>query len=175
MRGGGTVAGEDESVSINFHTPQSVVAGIAHRLTPRLMATAQATWTEYPNFENGVFQFKQHPQLNQKFISDARSTVRYGIGLEYELAEWLWLRTGFSREEWMMEASALSPLLYDATDTEFGVGLGIAHGRWMIDFNTGIALMEDRLVTTADQMSFPGRYELQSSPGVSISVTYRLS
>ncbi len=173
MNGGGCVGGEGEDVSIDFHTPQSVTFGIAHEFTPRLMAAVQARWTDYPDFENGVFEFERHPELNRKFIGDARSTVRYGIGVEYALAEWLWLRAGFSREEWMMQASALSPLLYDATDSMFSLGLGVAHGGWTIDSNVGFAFMEDRLVTAADQMSFSGRYQLESSPGVSVSVTYR--
>ncbi|OFV88866.1 MAG: hypothetical protein A3J75_05645 [Acidobacteria bacterium RBG_16_68_9] len=173
LRGDGAVADEDEDVSINLHTPQSAGVGIAHRPTRRLLVTAQAIWTDYPNFENGVFRFERYPLLNRQFISDARHTVRYGIGLEYEITEWLRMQTGFTREGWMMEASSLSPLLYDTTDTGFGVGLGIVHDRWTIYVNTGIALMEDRLVSTADQLLFPGRYELESSPGVSVAVAYR--
>ncbi|MBI4515455.1 MAG: outer membrane protein transport protein [Deltaproteobacteria bacterium] len=174
MGGGGQVGGQSERVTIDFHTPQSVVLGIAHRVTPQLLVTAQATWTDYPNFENGEFEFERNPQLNQRFISAARSTVRYGMGLEYAAADWLWLRSGFSREEWMMEASALSPLLYDTTDSMAMLGIGVAHGRWTIDANVGLGIMEDRVVTTADQPLFPGRYQLESSPGFTVGVTYRV-
>jgi len=158
MRGGGAVAEQHEDVAINFHTPQNVMFGLAHRLTPCLMVTAQATWTDYPNFENGVFKFDQHPQLNQRFISRARSTFRYGVGAEYAWADWLWLRAGVSREEWMIEPSAVSPLLYDTSDFMIMLGLGIVKGPWRIDSNVGYAIMDDRLVTAADQESFPGRY-----------------
>ncbi len=109
--------------------------------------------------------------LDQKFISDARSTIRFGMGVEYAAADWLWLRSGFSREEWMMEPSALSPLLYDATDTMLGIG--VAHGRWTIDANVGYGFMEDRLVTPAEQPFFPGRYQLEST-GFTIGATCRL-
>ncbi len=173
MNGGGTVGGQDEDVAIDFHTPQNVIFGVAHKLTPRLLVTAQATWTDYPNFANGIFEFDQHPQLNQPFIQRARSIFRYGIGAEYAWTDWLWLRTGVSREEWMMEASALSPLLYDTTDFMMMLGLGIAQGPWLIDANVGYAIMNDRLVTTADQANFPGKYEIEASPGITISTTYR--
>jgi len=172
MGGGGNVGGASEHVDINFHTPQSVIFGIGHQLTPRLLVTAQATWTDYPNFEKGVFEFEHHPVLDQRFINRARSTVRYGVGLEYELAEWLWLRSGFSREEWMIEPSAVSPLLYDSTDSMINIGLGIVYGRWTIDSTVGFAYMEDRLVTPTDQKTFPGRYEMESSPGIIIALTY---
>jgi len=173
MKGDGEVAGQDQDVSIDFHIPQSIVTGIAHRIGTRLLVTAQATWTDYPNFENGEFEFEDFPQLRPKFVSDARSTVRYGLGLEYAVSDWLWLRTGFSREEWMMEASALSPLLYDTSDSMLMLGLGVAHGRWTIDASVGFAVMEDRLVSPTDQALYPGRYQIESSPGVSISVAYR--
>jgi long-subunit fatty acid transport protein len=175
MRGGGAVAEQNEDVAINFHTPQNVIFGLAHRFTPLLMATAQASWTDYPNFEKGVFEFERHPQLNQPFISHARSTFRYGVGAEYAWGDWLWLRGGVSREEWMIEPSAVSPLLYDASDFMVMLGLGIVQGHWTIDTNVGYAIMEDRLVTTADQANFPGRYQLEASPGITVGVTYRFA
>lgn len=173
MRGDGTVGGQDEDVSIDFHTPQNVIFGLAHKLTPRLLVTAQATWTDYPNFANGTFEFDQHPLLDQPFIHSARSTFRYGAGAEYTWTDWLWLRAGMSREEWMMQASSLSPLLYDTTDFAMMIGLGIAQGHWLIDANVGYAIMNDRLVTTDDQAIFPGRYQIETSPGITISATYR--
>ena len=175
MRGDGTVAEQAEDIEIDFHMPQNVIFGVAHQFTPRLMVTAQATWTDYPNFTNGVFEFQQHPMLDQRFIARARSTFRYGAGAEYAWTDSLWLRAGVSREEWMIEPSAVSPLLYDASDVSMTVGLGVAHGSWLIDSNVGYAIVEDRLVTLADQTTFPGRYQLQPSPGITISVTYRFS
>jgi long-subunit fatty acid transport protein len=174
MGGDGRVGAQPEHVDINFHTPQSVIFGIGQRFTPKLLVTAQATWTDYPDFENGVFRFEHNPVLNSRFINRARSTVRYGVGLEYEMADWLWLRSGVSREEWMIDASAVSPLLYDTSDFMVMLGLGIAYGNWLIDANVGYGYMEDRLVTSADQRAFPGRYELDSSPGITVALTYRL-
>jgi hypothetical protein len=173
MRGGGAVAGQGEDVKIDFRLPQNVTFGLAHRLTPRLTVTAQSTWTDYPNFEKGVFKFEQHPILDQPFIARTRSTFRYGTGLEYAWGDWLWLRTGFTVEEWMIEPSAVTPFMYDASDYMVMIGLGVAHGAWMLDFNTGYAYMDDRLVTPAQQTNFPGRYRMEPAVGTTLGVTYR--
>ncbi len=172
MGGGARVSSVPDHVDINFHTPQSVIFGLGQHLTPKLLVTAQATWTDYPNFEKGVFEFERFSVFNQRFINRARSTVRYGAAFEYEWAEWLWLRGGFSREEWMIEPSAVSPLLYDTSDSEVGVGLEIVHGRWAIDSAVGVGYMEDRWVTPADQKMFPGRYQMETSPGITVALTY---
>ena len=37
----------------------------------------------------------------------------------------------------MMEASSLSPVIYDTTDTLFGLGLGGAFENWSIDMVIG--------------------------------------
>ena len=57
----------------------------------------------------------------------------------------------------MIEPSAVSPLLYDASDVSITVELGVAHGSWVIDSNVRYAIVDDRLVPLADQSAFPGR------------------
>jgi hypothetical protein len=73
----------------------------------------------------------------------------------------------------MMEASSLSPVIYDTTDTLFGLGLGGAFENWTIDMVIGLPIIEERLVSSQKNPSFPGNYDL--SGGVAgISITYRL-
>ncbi len=72
----------------------------------------------------------------------------------------------------MMGPAAVSPLLYDTSDYMIMVGLGIAHGARILDFNTGYAYAEDRLVTPADQVNFPGRYQLETPLGLTVGATY---
>ncbi len=130
MDGGARVGGAPDRVTIDFRTPQNVRFGFAYRATDRLTITAQARWTDYPQFENGKFEFDRNAVLNHQFISDARATFRYGVGLEFAVRDWVWLRAGMSREEWMIEPSAVSPLLFDNTDFEFGVGAGVEFDPW---------------------------------------------
>jgi hypothetical protein len=170
---GARVGASGEEVDIDWRTPQSVVFGFARRLGPRLRLLAQGTWTHYPDFEEGEYDFKRRSELDQPFISDARSTFRYGAALGYALTEWLELRAGITREEWMMEASALSPLLYDTSDTMPMLGAGVTSGPWTFDFAFGYTKTEDRRVTVRDQTTFPGRYRFRSDVGALATATYR--
>jgi long-subunit fatty acid transport protein len=161
MSGDGDVGDADEEVEIDFHTPQLVTFGLAHRLTPKLTVSLQARWSDYPEFEKGEFEFQNFPMLNQPFVSGARSTFRYGAGLEYAVAPWADLWLGVSREEWMIEEKSLSPLLYDTTDVLIGFGTGISRGRWTIRLVGGVASVEDRVATADSNPRFPGRYQLE--------------
>ena len=42
----------------------------------------------------------------------------------------------------------------------------------IIDVQTGFGHSEDRVVTQADQASFPGRYQIESGVEVGFTVTY---
>jgi long-subunit fatty acid transport protein len=174
MSGDGEVGSAPDHVDLHLHLPQTVSFGFAHDLTPRLMLSASAHWTDYPQFEEGQFDFRDNAVLSRGPFTSTRATFRYSAGAEYELMkEHVWLRGGVSREEWMMEASSLSPVIYDTTDTLFGLGLGGAFENWTIDMVIGLPIIEERLVSSQKNPSFPGNYDL--SGGVAgISITYRL-
>lgn len=172
MDGDGVVGPDPEEVEIAFRIPQAVRAGFAFSLTDRLTLVAQSRWTDYPEFEEGEFEFARNPMLDRPFIADARPTFRYGASLEYRMSEQGWLRAGAAREEWMMEGRSLSPLLYDNTDVILGFGAGVTAGAWTIDVAGGYAVIEDRVVTADENPSFPGRYQLEG--GIAgISISYR--
>ena len=127
----------------------------------RLTVLAQSRWVDYPEFEKSVLHFKRNPELNHRLIPDARPGFRYGAGLEFQMTDDLVLRTGASREGWMMEPKSLSPLLYDITETSLSIGAGVrANPRWTFDFSLGTSLNEDRVVTADENPFFPGRYQL---------------
>lgn len=158
LRGDGNAGPTHTDADLDLHLPQSVAFGLAHAVTERLTVAAQARWTDYPEFEEGGFEFSNAPALNQPFIRSARSTFRWGAGLEYAVHEIAKLRCGFSREEWMIEEEAMSPLLLDGSDILATAGLGIDVRPLRVDFMVGLPTVEDRIVT-ADRSAFPGRYE----------------
>ncbi|MBI2964353.1 MAG: outer membrane protein transport protein [Deltaproteobacteria bacterium] len=176
MSGDGEVGPAAEHVDWNLHLPQSVNFGLARQITPRLLVAANARWTDYGQFEKGQLDFRaaEHAALDHGPFSATRATFRYGLGLEYALVkDHVWLRGGASREQWMMEGSSLSPVIYDTGDVLFAIGLGAAYANWGVDFIAGIPYQEDRVVTAAENPAFPGRYS--GGGGVAgISVTYRL-
>lgn len=173
MSGDGSAGGSPESVKIDFRIPQSVRFGVATEVLPALTLALQARWTHYPEFEDGRFEFRRHPMLDQKFISSARSTFRYGAGLEYAVRDFVALRAGVSREEWMMEGSSLSPLLYDTSDVIFSLGLGVRFDPWSVDVVVGDSISQDRNVGAGENPRFPGTYQLQGGvAGVAISYRF---
>lgn len=173
MGGEGKVGGERDDPTLHLHLPQQVNFGVAQRLSPRLLVALQARWADNAQFEKGQFRFPKHPALDTGPISSARATFRYGIGAEYALSDSLQLRAGVSREEWMMNPSALSPLLYDASDVLIGVGLGARFERLTVDFVAGLPINEDRVVTASKNPAFPGRYRLDGGV-VGVSIAYRV-
>lgn len=170
MDGDGDVADVDDDVSAHLHTPMNVTFGIAHQLTERLVVMAQGRWSDYSNFEKSYVEFDDLP-VRVPIIAASRDTFRYGIGAEFAATEVLKLRAGMSREPWMIEGSAVSPLLADYTDWIYCVGAGFALGNWTIDATLGFGHYEDRVVTSGENPTFPGRYELESTIA-GFSVTY---
>lgn len=173
MDGEGEVGAARDDPKLNLHLPQLVTFGLAHHFTPRLMLTAQARWADNSQFEKGQFRYRDHPALDTGPIRSARATFRYGIGAEYALSDNVWLRGGVSHEDWMMEPSALSPLIYDTSDWLFGLGLGARVQSLEVDVVVGMPIIEDRVVTAEENPSFPGRYQ-QSGGVAGISFIYRL-
>jgi len=171
--GEGKVGAVRDDPTLHLHIPQQVFFGLAHHLTPSLLIALQARWADNAQFAKGQFRFPDHPVLDVGPISAARATFRYGAAVEYALSESLWLRGGFSHEEWMMEPSALSPLLYDTTDWLLSIGLGARVRHLDIDVVVGAPVIDSRKVTAAENPAFPGRYDIGG--GIAgVSITYRL-
>lgn len=173
MGGSGEVGGAREHIDLNLHLPQSVSFGFAHHLTPRLLLSAGARWTDYAQLEEGQFVFRDHPELDRGPFTSSRWRFRYSAGLEYALlVDHVWVRGGASREKWMMEPSSISPLIFDTTDILVGVGLGAEFDPWTVHLVGGLPFIEDRTVSPAVNPAFPGRYD-QGGGVAGISIGYR--
>ena len=170
-----SVGAQKDEAEVDFQTPQSVGIGIGRKLTQKLRVTAQTNWTHYSEFENSKVKFDRNSALNQRIISSARSTFRYGAGLQYELTEFTRLRIGMTRESWMMEDSALTPLLYDTADTMLMLGGETESGPWVFSLNVGGDWMEDRTVSSAENPRFPGTYKFKADIGGGGTITYRFN
>ena len=174
MNGDGDVADAGEDVRVRLHTPQSVAFGFACDLAAGLKLVAESRWSDYSEFEKGTVRFDRTHALNSPVIAAARDTFRYGVGIDYALAEWAHVRAGISHEPWMIEGSALSPLLSDFTDTFAAIGASFDVGRWTIEGTIGDGIYEDRVVTPTENAAFPGRYQLEAAIA-GLAVTYRMN
>jgi long-subunit fatty acid transport protein len=173
LSGDADVGEVDDDLEITFHVPQSVEFGVAQRLGERVTVALQGRWTDYPDFEDGVFEYERTRELNAPFIRAAKARFRYGAGVEVDVTDAVVFRSGVSYESWMMEEESLSPLLYDNTDLIFGFGLGGTIGRWTIDGALGSAWITDRVVTADENAVFPGRYQLGAPIVAGIMVSRR--
>jgi long-subunit fatty acid transport protein len=174
MSGDGDIANVGEDVRVRFHTPQSVAFGFARDLASGLKLVAEARWSDYSEFEKSTVRFDHTHALDSPVIAASRDTFRYGVGLDYAMADWAHIRAGISREPWMIEASALSPLLSDYTDTWAAIGASFDVGRWTIEGTIGDGVYEDRVVTASDNPTFPGHYQLEAAIA-GFAITYRMN
>lgn len=172
MSGDGDIADVGENVHADLHTPQSVAFGVARQLTDRLLLVTQARWSDYSRFEESSVRFGRTSALNGRLFGATRDTFRYGGGLEYQLAEWVRVQLGISREPWMIEEQAISPLLSDYTDTIYTVGAEMDVDRWKIRVTGGSGVWEDRKATPDENRAFPGRYQFGGGV-VGAEVSYR--
>ncbi len=169
--GDADVGAQDDDVDFDFHVPMNVTFGVTQTLAPGFDVHLNARWSDYTEFEKSVFEFKRHKELNIPLVAKAKDRFRYGIGLTYQLTEALRVGLSASREEWMIEESAVNPLLFDNTDTAIKGGADFSSGPWKVSFVIGMPIFEDRVVTPDVNPLFPGRYE-QSGGIAGFGVTY---
>lgn len=158
LRGDGEAGPASTDTDLNLHLPQSVAFGFAYHLTPKLTLGTQARWTDYPQLTEGTLEFSRAPALNQPLLRDTRATFRYGAALEYAANDITKLRCGVSREQWMIEEKAMSPLLLDNSDVLLGGGLGIDLHPFFVEAMLGIPVSEDRVISASENPTFAGRY-----------------
>ena len=174
MSGDGDVGETDDDVDLTLHLPQHVEFGFAYGVADWITFTAQARWTVYEQCEDGTIDYSRTNALVTPFIADARTTFRYGAGVELAFTESSIVRLGVSHEEWMMEGSSLSPLLFDTTDTYVGSGLLVRlNDHWTVSGTLSTVFAEDRVVTADEQTLFPGRYKFAIPITAGFQIDYR--
>lgn len=162
LEGDADVGDADDDVQFVFHVPQQSEFGFAWRIAESVTALASARWTDYPDFEDAEIDFRDRNELDAPFIANARTTFRYGAGVEWTVIPELDLLAGISHEEWMMEPESLSPVLYDTADWYYGGGFRARFGeRWTVMGVLSLAFTDDRVVTADENPLFPGRYEFE--------------
>lgn len=176
MSGDADVGALDDDVEITLHVPQAIEFGFAHQVTEALVVTASARWTDYPDFENGVFEYERGSAPDTPFIRSAKARFRAGAGFEVALSEAWKLRSGFSTEDWMMEEESLSPVLYDNSDWIVGAGIGgWLTESWRLDTALGYAFADDRVASADRNPAFPGRYQLEAPVVAGFMISYKFS
>lgn len=174
LDGEASVGGNDQSVDHELITPQAVNLGVAYQWTPKLQVLAQASWTDYEQFENGEVDWSETDVLDQPIISNARSTIRWGAGFAYEILPDSTLRLSFTYETWMIEPDAMRPYLFDSRDLMVMAGYHIHYDTVGLGFIVGYADNSDRHVSPAEAgpQGFPGHYSLDTDLMAGIHITW---
>ncbi len=174
MDGDGTVGSNFQDVELDMVTPQSITGGISYEYAPNLILMAQAKWTDYSDFERGDLRFGEDTALNQPFLSSAKPRIRWGLGVEYAVADGDWFRVGYTYEPWMIRSRALKPILSDADDAMVMVGYEITYDNWRLGFVSGYTALDERRVSSGKNPNFPGVYEHENKVAAGVVVKFDL-
>lgn len=84
------------SARAHLRLPRSITGGVNYKVTQRYRVGATLTWTEWSSVDEINFHI---PGYGYKLPLKWRDTWRVGIGMEYDLLDWLTLRCGYVFDE----------------------------------------------------------------------------
>ena len=107
--------------SARLRLPRSITAGANYKVTPRYRVGAAVTWTEWSSVDTINFRI---PEYGYRLPLRWRDTWRVGIGMEYDLLDWLTLRCGYTFDEDPTSKSHSTTMLPRGDRHIIGTGLG---------------------------------------------------
>jgi len=125
----------DSETSIKI--PWDLEAGLAFRLSERLLFSASAQYTLWSTLDNVEKVIKNIPltgDINYIEPMDFRNILILSTGLEYELSQALTLRAGLAFDKWAAPEENLTPSNIDVNKVTLLGGFGYRFGRMRIDF-----------------------------------------
>jgi long-subunit fatty acid transport protein len=174
MKGDGSVGSTAQDVDVDFVTPQMLNGGVSYLWSERLRLLAQLSWMRHKDFERGDVEFETTTQLNQPVMMATRNQTRWGVGAEYEVVPKTFLRIGYTESEAAMKGSALMPNMFDNKNRMLMMGGEVAYGNNLVGFNIGFTAVESRNVSAAENMMFPGRYDVDADMSAGLYLTRNL-
>ena len=129
IKGNFDLKGNAGPVGMNRHLPanaklrlpRSITAGANYKVTPRYRVGAAVTWTEWSSVDTINFRI---PEYGYRLPLRWRDTWRVGIGMEYDLLDWLTLRCGYTFDEDPTSKSHSTTMLPRGDRHIIGTGLG---------------------------------------------------
>lgn len=133
--------------------PGQVGAGLAYRISERLIVAGDLEYTFWSDFKGYVFNYTfkdgsitRNDELNSFLTQnmslpvDWRNTIRGAIGLQYDLSDLVILRGGYNADQSPFKKEANSgqhPAFFDpGLKHGFNLGLGLEFENVIIDFST---------------------------------------
>ncbi len=166
---------EHTTAGAKLDLPQSVVAGVNWKVTEKYRVGASVTWTEWSSVKNINFRIPGRGYTQDLHWNDV---WRYGIGMEYDVLDWLTARCGYVYD---MDPSAKNhgTTMIPAGDRHIiGTGLGFKLMEDLyLDLGYSFIRMnnDDRYVKVKDPDGVEHRYKFSTRNGSShlVSATIR--
>lgn len=158
-----------QDVELELEAPQEIALGITGTLLERWKLSYSVRFIDTSVLSSSTIRFSDTPSANTPYITDARDEWRHAVGLEYAWSERLRLLGGFSKANGIVGSKGTSPSSFDSRDLRLSTGARWNGENWILDGAFGYIFGDDRHVSAADAMVFPGTYH--SKPAYLLSVT----
>ncbi|MDD2321532.1 MAG: outer membrane protein transport protein [Geobacteraceae bacterium] len=124
-----------------FTWPRQVEAGVAYRATPKLLLAMDLSWINWSSAIKTVTVTATNPNnaeapntLNVPFVMEWDDQIVVAIGAEYELTEYLKIRTGYNYGNSPVSSANLSPLFPALVEHHATAGFTYTWTNWDFDF-----------------------------------------
>lgn len=168
---GGSHFKTDARITLDF--PAIMSLGFAYRPTEKLtfgLDVERVAWSSFDkqnlDFENEV---PQGGFSDASTILDWKDIWMFKIGVEYQVNDRIFLRTGYAYSETFVPEDTLSPGFPDSDKHNLSIGLGYRIKNWVVDTFYTATFYQDR---TVNNSILSGEYE-SFDHYIGVSIGYR--
>ena len=159
------------TVTADLEFPNIVDFGIKLKPTSRLSLLGDLHWAEWSSIKQDNIRFDQKIQLlqlskfmgysegdyNMVMVRKFKDTLNWGVGIEYQLLDWLQLRAGYENRK-TSTVERYYDLLYDLPTMDyFGAGLGIKWKNIDIDLAIGYMISKTNTIPAGSSVNLNSR------------------
>ncbi len=154
--GGGSSSSDFQS-TIKF--PTIIGAGYGAQVTETVRLEADAEWLEFSRFDSLPLQIQSPPPGFPTSVREAwKNTFTAGLGGDWRFAKGWILRTSYQFYESPVPDATFSPVIPDANQNVFTVGIGYHHRRHSGELAYGGIFYDDRHITNDQNPAYNGAY-----------------
>lgn len=121
--------------------PDQIALGVAWIPTDKLSIEANAVMTRWSSYDALDIELNGTVHPDKKNWKDV---MRYGIGVEYALLDWMDIRGSYVYDESPIDPDYADYMIPGNDRHIFGVGLGFSWENWTADLSYNYLLMNDR-------------------------------
>ncbi len=178
LTGAGSSAFTNTAVTAAIDLPASLSLSMLHVLSPQLELMGDISWTQWSKFQELRIVYANPAQSDSVTTENWKDTMRYALGLSYQLNDTIKLRTGLAYDEAPVpDAQHRTPRIPDNNRTWIAFGMNYSHSE-RLSFDAGYAhlFVKDSTVNNTTEAAvannLQGTYE-NSVDILSVQMNYR--